>query len=96
MFKSVEGIYAQGAIKLLQKPENIPPNTKVIVTFLQPIESTSNQIKKEILTNEEIEVILEEYRQENKGRPFGLCKGEFIVPDNFNEALPDEILELFE
>lgn len=40
MFKSVEGIYTQGAIKLLQKPDNIPQNTKVIVTFLTDIQES--------------------------------------------------------
>jgi len=30
-----------------------------------------------------------------KPRPMGLCKGEFEVPENFNDPLPDEILETF-
>ncbi|MFN8492337.1 MAG: hypothetical protein U0350_32350 [Caldilineaceae bacterium] len=29
-------------------------------------------------------------------RPFGLCAGEFTVPEDFNEPLPDEILAEFE
>ena len=29
-------------------------------------------------------------------RPFGLCAGEFRVPDDFDAALPDEILDAFE
>lgn len=29
-------------------------------------------------------------------RPFGLCAGEFIVPDDFDEPLPEEILRDFE
>lgn len=29
-------------------------------------------------------------------RPFGLCAGEFSVPEDFDTALPDEILEQFE
>lgn len=29
-------------------------------------------------------------------RPIGLCKGEFVVSDNFNDPLPEEILEEFE
>lgn len=29
-------------------------------------------------------------------RPFGLCAGEFVVPDDFNAPLPDEILNQFE
>lgn len=29
-------------------------------------------------------------------RPFGLCAGEFVVPDDFDAPLPDEILKTFE
>lgn len=29
-------------------------------------------------------------------RPFGLCRGEFIVPDGFDIPLPEEILIQFE
>jgi antitoxin (DNA-binding transcriptional repressor) of toxin-antitoxin stability system len=29
-------------------------------------------------------------------RPFGLCSGEFTVPDDFDELLPEEILSAFE
>ncbi len=29
-------------------------------------------------------------------RPFGLCAGEFIVPDDFDDPLPEEILSAFE
>ena len=29
-------------------------------------------------------------------RPIGLCEGEFVVPDNFNDPLPEEIINLFE
>ena len=39
---------------------------------------------------------LDKHKLEIKQRPFGLCKGEFTVPDDFNEPLPDEILDLFE
>ena len=31
-----------------------------------------------------------------KRRPIGLCEGEFTVPDDFNDPLPDDIIELFE
>ncbi len=33
---------------------------------------------------------------EATSRPFGLCAGEFVVPDDFDAPLPDEILSLFE
>ncbi len=29
-------------------------------------------------------------------RPIGLCEGEFVVPDDFNAPLPEEIIKLFE
>jgi antitoxin (DNA-binding transcriptional repressor) of toxin-antitoxin stability system len=29
-------------------------------------------------------------------RPFGLCTGEFIVPNNFDAPLPEKILSTFE
>ena len=29
-------------------------------------------------------------------RPFGLCRGEFTVPDDFDAPLPEEILRAFE
>jgi len=29
-------------------------------------------------------------------RPFGLCAGEFVVPDDFDDPLPEEILNSFE
>ena len=31
-----------------------------------------------------------------KARPFGLCTGEFIVPDDFDDALPESIVVEFE
>ena len=29
-------------------------------------------------------------------RPIGLAKGQFTVPDDFNAALPEEVLQAFE
>ena len=29
-------------------------------------------------------------------RPFGLCAGEFVVPDDFDASLPDDVLDLLE
>jgi len=33
---------------------------------------------------------------EGRRRPIGLAKGEFVVPDDFDDPLPDDILDLFE
>lgn len=45
--------------------------------------------------NAAIDEVMEQYRQEGKLRPFGLCAGEFTVPDDFNEPLHDEVIDLF-
>lgn len=29
-------------------------------------------------------------------RPFGLCAGDFAVPDDFDEPLPEDVLSLFD
>ena len=29
-------------------------------------------------------------------RPIGLAKGDFVVPDDFDDPLPDDVLEQFE
>jgi peptidoglycan hydrolase CwlO-like protein len=65
--------------------------------FVESLECQNNPIEIETpTTNEEIGRIIESYRQQNKLLPLGLAKGEFVVPDDFNEPLPDEILDLFE
>lgn len=32
----------------------------------------------------------------SKARPAGLCRGDFVVPDDFNAPLSDDILRAFE
>ena len=32
----------------------------------------------------------------NQLRPFGLCAGEFTVPDDFDDPLPEDMLKAFE
>ena len=34
--------------------------------------------------------------QPRKKRPFGLCAGEFVVPNDLDEPLPESIVDLFE
>ncbi|MEP7125552.1 MAG: type II toxin-antitoxin system Phd/YefM family antitoxin [Byssovorax sp.] len=29
-------------------------------------------------------------------RPYGLCAGEFVTPDDFDAPLPDDVLDAFE
>ncbi|HEY0457524.1 MAG TPA: hypothetical protein VGC97_00135 [Pyrinomonadaceae bacterium] len=53
-----------------------------------------------ILTKENsVEVfvtILDEAETKSALRPFGLSKGDFVVPDDFDADLPEAILALFE
>lgn len=35
-------------------------------------------------------------RDAKQPRPFALCEGEFVVPDDFDAPLPEEILSRFE
>jgi hypothetical protein len=41
-------------------------------------------------------VLRDENGQRGEPRPSGLAKGEFIVPDDFDAPLPEEILRDFE
>ncbi|NEP77908.1 MAG: type II toxin-antitoxin system Phd/YefM family antitoxin [Okeania sp. SIO3B3] len=34
-------------------------------------------------------------QQQKQPRPIGLCAGEFVVPDDFNDPLPEKIINLF-
>ena len=34
--------------------------------------------------------------EESSQRPFGLCAGEFTVPDDFDDPLPEHVIEEFE
>lgn len=45
--------------------------------------------------NAQIDSLMQQYHQAGKLRPFGLCAVEFVVPDDFNQPLPDEIIDLF-
>ena len=66
-----------------------------VYKFVDSLEDKQS-IEDEIpVTNEDIDRIVESYRQQNKPLPIGLAKGKFVVPDDFNDPLPDEILNLF-
>lgn len=45
--------------------------------------------------NAQIDAAIARYRQEGRLRPVGLCAGEFVVPDDFNKPLPDDIIDVF-
>jgi hypothetical protein len=62
--------------------------------YLFPLSSivAANKIKKEIK-----EIKSKQDNSKNKHlRPYGLCEGEFTLPDDFDDALPEDILNTFE
>lgn len=64
--------------------------------FVESLEAQPQSIHPEPpITNDDIDRIVETYRQQNKPLPIGLAEGEFTVPNDFNDPLPDEILDLF-
>lgn len=58
----------------------------------------------ELVDQEEIERRMAKYvvteirplAETDKLRPAGLAEGEFVVPDDFDDPLPDELLDAFE
>lgn len=48
--------------------------------------------------NQEIIIDIQEVQKSPSGkmRPSGLCEGDFVVPDNFDDPLPEEVLQDFE
>lgn len=49
-----------------------------------------------LLEHDEIIAEIRPISRERALRPIGLAKGEFVVPDDFDAPLPDDVLEQFE
>ena len=43
-----------------------------------------------------IVTILDDPATTKSDRPFGMCVGDFVTPDNFDEPLPEDVLAGFE
>ena len=78
-----------------------------VLNFLLFIKSRTNEISKQesIQKTKEakipdflrfIDQINSETPKTKNLRPFGLCAGEFVVPEDFDAPLPEEILNTFE
>lgn len=60
----------------------------------------NDEVPDSILEAENVDVIVTVLDAETENttstrRPFGLAAGEFVVPDDFDDPLPDEVLEEF-
>lgn len=59
----------------------------------------NGEVPEQIKNNEAVSVIVTILEDEATGkdlRPFGLSRGEFVVPEDFDAPLPEEILADFE
>ena len=83
--------------KLDQKLNNLSPEQlNSVHQFVESMEHQLTQTSPDYpITNEDIDRIVESYRQQNKPLPIGLAEGKLNIPDDFNDPLPDEILDLF-
>lgn len=83
--------------KLDQKLNNLSPEQlNSVHQFVESMEHQLTPISPDYpLTNEDIDRVVESYRQQNKPLPIGLAEGKLNIPDDFNDPLPDEILDLF-
>lgn len=59
-------------------------------------ESDAPEVLKTEKTVEVFITILQQDAKTENLRPFGLNKGDFVVPDDFDAPLPEEILASFE
>ena len=87
MLQSIAGTYKDGVVQLMEAPANIQ-ESKVIVIFVDSTHLDPAVSKSTLSQEDNIE--------SRQPRPFGLCAGEFTVPADFNEPLPEEILSAFE
>ncbi len=75
------------------KTINIYDINKNFFDYVERIESGENFI----VTRDNIPLFeIKTLKNNKKSRPFGLCKGEFVVPDDFDMPLPEDIIDSFE
>jgi hypothetical protein len=58
-----------------------------------------DEVPEELKNSKSVSVIvtiLDEQANTKEMRPFGLSKGEFVVPESFDAPLPEEVLADFE
>jgi hypothetical protein len=63
-------------------------NEDGVVQLLEPVKISG--------THRALVTIFEEETEPSQQRPYGLCAGDFVIPDDFDAPLPVEILDAFE
>lgn len=65
-----------------------------ILSWLQKVETGEKIVI--LKANKPIAEIIPFSTKSSGLRPMGLCKGEFSVPDDFDDPLPEEVIQQFE
>lgn len=79
---------------LAMEQVNIDDMQRDLSTYLQRVEAGETLVI--IREGKPIAEVKPIIRQVETLRPFGLCAGEFVVPDDFDAPLPEDILNAFE
>lgn len=73
---------------------SVTEKLKLIRILAEDLDTSENIQLSETLKNQNPHE--EGLPKNKKQRPFGLCAGEFVVPEDFDAPLPEEILNAFE
>lgn len=86
--RTIEAVIdAVGNVQLLE-PVQLSASHRALVTILEDTVPEEDERVEEIEPQATSSSLQE--------RPFGLCAGDFTVPDDFDEPLPIDIIKLFE
>ncbi len=78
------------AAKKLSSPEKL----KLIRILIEELDTNEDILSPELSQQQNLPNST--IHTQKQLRPFGLCAGEFVVPENFDEPLPEDILSAFE
>ena len=103
MLKTYEAIIQDGQVKwLAEQPEF--KSARILITVVEDLTSKSS-VKGLSKAQVEVKTLLElagsepdakDIPRQRQLRPYALCADEFRVPENFDDPLPDEVLQEFE
>jgi antitoxin (DNA-binding transcriptional repressor) of toxin-antitoxin stability system len=95
----------QGPLEKSTSPDRIEYNHHMSTISVQEIQRDPQAFLRRVEAGEPLVVLRDDYpvaevkplpMTGDQPRPIGLCKGEFVVPADFDEPLPEEVLKEFE
>ena len=73
---------------------NLDEIERNLSTFLRRVEAGENLVI--LKSGKPLAEIKPVKSHPSKARPYGLCEGDFMVPDDFDAPLPDNVIKEFE